>query len=132
MKALLFITALALTTFGFAQSEKTTCTGLPIANPSVKASISVAEVAQKFESTVSEKLKKGTHSAVFKVLVDCNGAVTEVIYQRGTLTGLDQDDYKTKISALTWKPAMQKTKAVSSFVFLTIEIVNGKFTVIVQ
>jgi hypothetical protein len=58
--------------------------------------------------------------------------VTEVIYQRGTFTGLDQDDYKIKISGLTWNPAMQKTKAVSSFVFLTIEIVNGKFTVIVQ
>jgi hypothetical protein len=117
MKTLLLITAIALTTFGFSQSEKPTCTGLPIANPSVKASISVAEVAQKFESTVSEKLKKGTHSAVFKVLVDCNGAVTEVIYQRGTFTGVDQDDYKSKISGLIWKPAMQKTKAVSSFVF---------------
>ena len=132
MKTLLFITALALTAVGFAQSEKVTCTGLPIANPSVKASISVAEVAQKFESTVSEKLKKGTHSAVFKVLVDCNGVVTEVIYQRGTFTGVDQDDYKSKISALIWKPAQQKTKAVSSFAFLSIEIVNGKFTVIVQ
>jgi hypothetical protein len=132
MKTLLFIAAIALTTFGFAQSEKTTCAGLPIANPSVKASISVAEVAQKFESSVSEKLKKGTHSAVFKVLVDCNGNVTEVIYQRGTFTTLDQDDYKTKISALKWKPAMQKSKAVSSFVFLSLEIVNGKFTVIVQ
>lgn len=133
MKALLLIVAITLTTVGFGQPQKVeTCTGLPIANPSVKASISVAEVAQKFESSVSEKLKKGTHSAVFKVLVDCNGKVAEVIYQRGTFTGVDQEEYKTKISDLIWKPALQKTKTVSSFVFLSIEIVNGKFTVVIQ
>ncbi len=133
MKTLFFIASIAISALGLAQPQKMeTCSGLPIANPSIKASISVAEVAQKFESTVSEKLKKGTHSAVFKVLIDCNGAVTEVIYQRGTFTGLDQEDYKSKIAALTWKPAQQKAKAVSSFAFLSIEIVNGKFTVIVQ
>lgn len=133
MKTLFFIAFIALSTLGLAQPQKMeTCSGLPIANPTVKASISVSEVAQKFEANVSEKLKKGTHSAVFKVLIDCNGAVTEVIYQRGTFTGLDQEDYKSKISALTWKPAQQKEKNVSSFAFLSIEIVNGKFTVIVQ
>jgi hypothetical protein len=133
MKALLLIAAIALTTVGFAQPQKMeTCTGLPVANPSVKASISVEDITKMFELSVSEKLKKGTHSAVFKVLVDCNGKVTEVIYQRGTFTGLDQEEYKTKILDLTWKPAVQKTKPVSSFVFLSIEIVNGKFTVVIQ
>jgi hypothetical protein len=132
MKTLFFISAVVWTMFGFSQNEKMTCTGLPVARPDTKASISVEETIQKFESNLSEKLKKGTHSAVFKLVVDCNGDVTEVTYQRGTFSGLDQDEYKNQIASLKWKPAALKSKAVTSIVFVSIEIVNGRFTLVIQ
>lgn len=133
MKTFLFIVAISITALGFAQPEKMeTCEGLPIANPTVKASISISEITQNFESSISEKLKKGTHAAVYKVFVNCNGDVTDAIYQRGTFSESDQSAYQTKMLALKWKPAYQKSKAVNSIVFVSLEIVNGKVTVVIQ
>lgn len=132
MKTLLFITSVLFAFGSFSQTDSLVCSGLPMATPEVKASVSADEVAKFFQSSISEKLKKGTHTAVYKLFVDCNGDVTQATYQRGTFTEADQKVYSDKILTLKWKPATDKSKPVTSVAFVSIEIVNGKVTVVIQ
>jgi hypothetical protein len=132
MKILSFFILLLAGHVVLAQPEKTPCSGLPVAVPEVRAVSKTSDLGKYFETRVPEKLKKGTHAAVYKLIVDCNGTVTQIDYQRGTFSETDQSDYRTQIAELEWKPAQQKSKDVTSTVFVTLEIVNGKFTVIVQ
>lgn len=131
MKVLFLITSLLTFTTIYSQDEKISCTGLPVAKPAVKASISIADVTAKFQADLPANLKKGTHSAVYKIFVDCNGDVTQATYQSGTLSETDQKNYETKILALKWKPATNKSKPVTSVVFVSIEVVNGKVEVVI-
>lgn len=132
MKTLFVIASVFISIIGFSQTEKAPCSGLPMAKPSVKATISTDEVVKSFETKLSEKLKKGTHSVVYKVFVDCNGTVTQATYQSGTFSETDQKEYETRILELVWKPAMHKDKTVNSIAFISMEIVNGKISVTVQ
>lgn len=128
--AFIFITLLALS--AYAQTETNTCSGLPVAVPEKRAVCEVSDLVHYFEIRMPDALKKGTYSAVYKLTVDCKGAVEEASYQRGTFGPAEQESYTNQLMALSWKPAKQKNKNVTSFVFVTLEIVNGKFTVAVQ
>ncbi|MBI3135000.1 MAG: hypothetical protein HYZ14_10045 [Bacteroidetes bacterium] len=132
MRVFLFLILIITGAGTIAQSQSTPCTGLPVAVPETPAVCETTDLVKYFEIRISEKLKKGTHSAVYKLVVDCNGSVTQAAYQRGTFSSEDQVSYQRELMSLTWKPASGKSKAVSSIVFVTLEIVNGKFTVVVQ
>ncbi len=115
-----------------AQDTKQTCNDLPLADPEVRVSCITEDVTGVFKSVLTEKLKKGTHSAVFKFFVTCNGEVTNLSYQRGTIDSAAQGLFESEIKKLSWKPATHKSKQVTSVVFLTIEAVNGQITVSIR
>jgi predicted Ser/Thr protein kinase len=132
MKIFILFTLLLTGHTMLAQSETPPCTGLPVAVPEMRAVCKTNDLARYFEVRNAEKLKKGTHSAVYKLTVDCNGTAIYAAFQRGTFSEEDQLNYENQIMELTWNPAQQKSEAVTSTVFITLEIVNGKFTVVVQ
>ncbi|MBL7899271.1 MAG: hypothetical protein JNJ99_12110 [Crocinitomicaceae bacterium] len=115
-----------------AQETKQTCNDLPLADPEVRASCLTEDILSPFKGALTEKLKKGTHTAVFKFFVTCNGEVTNVAYQRGTVDSSTQSIFAAEINKLKWKPATHKSKQVTSVVFLTIEIVNAQITISIR
>jgi hypothetical protein len=110
------------------------CPGLPLANPEVHAVCMTADGVAYLEAKLPEKLKTGTHAAVYKLTVDCHGSVTTVHYERGTFTvGTEGEVFLNQnMVGLTWKPAEHKSQTVTSIAFVTLEIVNGKVNIIVQ
>jgi len=85
-----------------------------------------------FSQNLPNELKKGTHSAVFKLLVDCYGLPSKPMYQSGSLTESNQKYFLDLLLTTKWKPAVDKFADVTTFVFITLEIVNGQVTVVVQ
>lgn len=115
-----------------AQETKLMCNELPFADPEVRASCLTEDVIGAFKGVLTEKLKKGTHSAVFKFFVTCHGELTNLSYQRGTIDTATQSIFESEIKKLKWNPATQKSKPVTSVVFMTIEVVNSQITVSIR
>lgn len=131
MKTIAFLSLMLIAGVSLSQEEVKPCTGLPIAKPEVHAVCETTDLPAFFEQSLPQKLKAGTHAAVYKLTVDCHGTVTDVLYQRGTLDSKDQPVFADQLKALVWKPAQQKNVAVTSFVFVSLEIVNGRVTSVV-
>jgi hypothetical protein len=65
-------------------------------------------------------------------MVDCNGDLAKFIYQRGDFSEEDQQWISKIIGKSKWKAAKLKDKAVTSTVFITINITNSDVEVIIQ
>jgi len=107
------------------------CNQIPIANAETKASFD-GKIEKFVGDSLKSDLKRGTHSAVFKLMIDCNGIVSKITYQSGTFSESNQKLFIGLFSNSKWKPAIEKSVNVTSFVFVTINIVNSKSTVMVQ
>lgn len=107
------------------------CNQIPIANVEKKA-IYDGKIEKLFLDNLTSDLKKGTHKAVYKLMVDCYGAVSISTYQSGTFSEASQRLFAELLFKSKWKPAIHKSVNVTSFVFVTVDIVSGKATVVVQ
>jgi len=104
---------------------------LPIAGADKKAAFD-GKIEKFFADNLSSDLKKGTHQAVFKLMVDCYGVVSKSTYQSGTFSESNQKLFLNLFLETKWKPATHQSANVTTFVFVTVDIVNGKVTVVVQ
>ena len=120
---------------GLAKAQDTistrTCNQIPIANVEKKASFD-GKIEKLFSENLTDDLKKGTYKAVYKLMIDCYGTVSMSTYQSGTFSESSQRLFAELLFKSKWKPAMHKSVNVTSFVFVTADIVNGKVTVVMQ
>ena len=127
LSTLVFISSFA----GFAQSGDTLCNQLPLTRVEKVASDNGA-ISKSIAKNLPSSLKKGKHSGVFKIVVDCNGVGADVKFQRGDLTSLEQSQLIDWMIPTMWIAAVDKGKPVTSMVFVTVNIEDGKVDVIVQ
>lgn len=134
MKFFLSVLFLTIGMLGFSQADSArvdVCPGLPIAKPEKRAACLTVELPAFFSKGLDDKLKKGEFSATYKLQVDCSGKIVSVFLNKGN-PGVNADTYfQSKIKQLTFKPAEHNKQLVNSFVFVQIEVINGKFTVVV-
>lgn len=131
MKLIFSVFVLASTLFSFAQGGDTLCNQLPLTRVEKVASDNGA-IVKTLTRNLPSSLKKGKHSGIFKIIVDCNGVGAEVRFERGDLTSLEQTQLIDWIIPTQWIPAVDKGNQVTSMVFLTVTIEEGKVEVIVQ
>jgi len=131
-KYLLVMLGLLFNIFVSAQENEKWCNELPHARPE-KAAIFSGDVTAYFANQLLPEHKKGNHSAVFKLVVNCKGEAENIVYQDGSLLDKDKGYFADLIKAMVWKPAFNKSgKEISSIVFITIKIANGTLEVLIQ
>jgi len=130
-----FSLLILLTLVIFVDAQDTTsvlfCNQIPIAIAEKKASFD-GKIEKFVGDNLKSDLKKGTHSAVFKLMIDCNGIVSKTTYQSGSFSESNQTLFIDLFLKSKWKPASDKSANVTTFVFVTVDIVNGKVAVVVQ
>jgi hypothetical protein len=130
MKKLAILMICLISMVGYAQTDD--CGALPRAKVDKKAIIK-GEFAELVESEMLSSLKKdGEHLAVFKLYVDCHGAVSKHRYQSGSMTDSEQKWLWNLVAKSLWTAAVFEKNDVTSTVFLTVKITNGQTEIIVQ
>ena len=116
----------------FTQNEKKQCGQVPMGGVDVKA-----EVKGDFNKLISSKLdaslsEEGVHQGIYKVYVDCNGDVLKNRFEKGDLDNSQQEWLGSLLQNSKWQAAEIKGKAVTTIVFVTVNITNGKVETIIQ
>lgn len=132
MKLLFLIPFAFISLLTFSQADPNPCGALPVANPDTTASTNMAALSKRLNEAVSGELKTGEHQAVFKLMVLCTGTVSKLFYQQGNLSEEFQKKFHTVLAESKWSPAVHQQEKVSSMVFVTIRIVNGKINLVVK
>jgi hypothetical protein len=125
MKNLLIIAVVfgCLTAYG--QKVPETCNQLPYAKVDQKAEIS-NNMNKIVGSEVPETMKKGEYKASYKFYIDCKGSIDKISYSKGSLDA-DQQKWLTNVlGKSTWKAGIVDDLFVTSLVFVTVTISNGK------
>ena len=71
-------------------------------------------------------------TAVYKVVVNCDGVTESVMYLRGSFAKDQQDAVKNMIVKSKWKAGIKEKRDVSSTVFITVNVENKAVEVITQ
>jgi len=132
MKYIITLIVFGFSIAGFTQDKKEDCGQLPYAKVDDKAEIKT-DLTELIKSDLPKSLKdKGSHQAIFKLMVDCNGELAKHMYQRGDISDEDQQWMSKLIGKSKWKAAKVQDKAVTSTVFITVNITNSDVDVIIQ
>lgn len=111
-------------------TEEKTCNQIPIARPDQKA-----KCADNYEQILSQDIPESlldekSHWGNFKLIVNCNGQIDFVTYQKGTLTTEEQKHFLALINKLKqWTSAVYKKETVSTYVFISIKVENNQISV---
>ena len=116
----------------YSQDKQDVCNQLPYAKVDKVASPSTDLVKTISAEMLSELKKDGAHQAVFKLYVDCHGKVAKSKYESGDLNSSQQEWLMNIVDKSSWKPAVLAKKDVTSTVFVTVDINNGKVSVAIQ
>ena len=132
MKYVITLIVFGFSIAGFTQDKKMDCGQLPFAKVDDKAEVST-DLSELIKSDLPKSLKdKGSHQAIFKLMVDCNGELANQFYQRGDFSEEDQQWLSKIIGKSKWRAAKVQDKQVSSTVFITVNITNSDVEVIIQ
>ena len=125
MKTIFLCSLLFVAFFSGAQDTSIVCSGLPFANPQVKAKLLSKDLLEPVNKIAKSDFEKGTAEFSFKLFVNCKGDVTEVKFHQGNLKTALQAKYSNEILKLKFAPAENKGAKVNSVVFLTVNVTNG-------
>lgn len=114
---------------GFGQTTEKTCNQIPLAKPESKAVCELKLLQKNLQAGLSKTYLKGDFNASFKLIVDCKGFVTSVVYQNGNIETNDVPSFTKEIELSAWTPAKEKGETVTSTVFIQLKITNGKVEV---
>jgi hypothetical protein len=132
MKLFLLFYAFSFSIGSFSQADSLVCGQLPYAHPDVRA-IYDGELYDFFARNLPAELKKkGEHMGAFRILVDCNGKVTNVLMTQGNLPEAHREHYIQLMYSMNWKAASHDSVPVSSFVFVTFKVLNGSVSISVS
>jgi len=132
MKYVITLIVFGFSIAGFTQDKKIDCGQLPYAKVDDKAETKT-DLTELIKSDLPKSLRgKGSHQAIFKLTVDCNGDLANHLYQRGDFSDEDQDWLFKIIEKSKWKAANVQDKPVSSTVFITVNVTNSDVEVIIQ
>ena len=132
MKYLLTLALFVFSFSSFSQSEKIECGQIPMGNVDKKAVIK-DDFNKKVTTTMDASLREdGSHQAIFKAYVDCNGDVLKSRFEKGDLDDAQQKWLYNLIQDSKWTSAKLDGKAVTTIVFVTIDINNGQVTTSIQ
>lgn len=112
-------------------SQDSACGQVPMAKVDSKAQMS-SNLATSVEKNLSDELKTGEFKGVFKVFVDCKGAVYKCDYQKGDILENEVKSISKSIEKSTWKPAYIGHESTNSIVFITVNLILGKAEIIIQ
>lgn len=126
MKNWVLLFALLVSVVSFSQTEETPCSTIPVARPEIKAGTDLSKLNTEVKNNLSTQVKKGEHSVTFKLIIDCKGAVSKTQYHSGSLTETEASFVKSILEKTTWTPAQNKGVNVTSTLFVTVKITNGK------
>jgi hypothetical protein len=128
---LLFLIA-SFSLASFSQADSIVCGQLPFANPDTRA-VYEGDLYDFFAKNLPAGLKKkGEHMGAFRILVDCNGKVTDVLMTQGNLLEGHREHYISLMYGMIWKAASNGAVKVSSFVFVTFSVLNGMVSISVS
>ncbi|MEX1003323.1 MAG: hypothetical protein WDZ35_14485 [Crocinitomicaceae bacterium] len=133
MKCIIIVLSLFMATVSLSQDqEENTCNQLPYAKVDQSAKVK-GDLTKILSADLPSELKEdGEHTAVFKLVVDCNGKLIKKMYTDGNMEGEHQEYVLNTIEKAVWKPAVLGKKEVSSTVFVTVTITNGQVEVEIQ
>ena len=106
-------------------SQNQDCGQLPMDKVDYKAQMS-SNLAMNIQNKISDDSKYGDYKGLFKIYVDCIGAVYKVNFEKGDILEPEVDQISKSIKASNWKPAYMGHESVNSIVFVSIILGNGE------
>lgn len=131
MRVFILFLMLSLSGAGFSQ-DKNKCSQLPFADVDTKPEL-LSDLAKTIKETHPVSFADKTeHTGTYKVVVDCNGDVSSVMYREGNYTEQEEVWMFAQLKSADWKAGIKDEKEVSSTVFVTVKTTELKTEITIE
>lgn len=131
MRVIVLFSLMLLSGTGFSQDKKK-CGQLPYAVVDTKP-VLLSDMAKTIKETHPVSFADKTeHTGTYKVVVDCNGDVSSVMYREGNYTEQEEVWMFAQLKSADWKAGIKDEKEVSSTVFVAVKTTELKTEITIE